>query len=53
MMCTVFSSPNIVQHYGKFDLHAITMLEKLSGMGSFGIIMDHLVCHQKSFYLLL
>jgi hypothetical protein len=46
MMCTIFSSPNIVQHYVKFNLHAITTLEKLLDMRSFDTIMDHLVCHQ-------
>jgi hypothetical protein len=46
MICIVFSSPNIIQHYVKFNLHTIVTLEKLLGMGSFGTIMDHLVCHQ-------
>jgi hypothetical protein len=46
MMCNLFSSPNIVQHYVKFNLHTIVTLEKLLGTRSFGTIMDHLVCHQ-------
>jgi hypothetical protein len=46
MMRTVFSSPNIVQHYVKFNLSTIVALEKLLGTRSFNIIMDHLVCCQ-------
>jgi hypothetical protein len=43
---TVFPSPCILQHYTKFDTCTISMLEKLSGLGSFGTIVGHLVCCQ-------
>jgi len=46
MMCTAFSSPNIVQHYVKFDLHTIVTLEKLLNTRSFSTIIDHLVFRQ-------
>jgi hypothetical protein len=46
---TMFSSPNILQHYAKFDIHTIVMLEKLLGAGSFGGSIGHLVRHQTIF----
>lgn len=46
MMHVVFLSPNIVQHYVKFDLSTIVALEKLLGTRAFNIIMDHLVSCQ-------
>jgi hypothetical protein len=46
MMHLVFSSPNIVQHYVKFDLCTIATLEKILHTRSFNTILDHLVCHQ-------
>ncbi len=35
-----------MQHYTKFDVHTIVMLEKLLGSRSFGTIVGHLVRHQ-------
>jgi hypothetical protein len=46
LQCTIFPSPNILQHYTKFDVHTIIMLEKLLGSGSFFTIVDHLASHQ-------
>jgi hypothetical protein len=38
----MFTSPNILQHYTKFDIHSIITLEKLLGVGSFGGFIGHL-----------
>jgi hypothetical protein len=48
----VFPLPNILQHYTKFDVHTIIMLEKLLGSRSFGTTLDHLVHCQIIFLLL-
>jgi hypothetical protein len=42
----MFPSPSILQHYVKFNIPTITMLEKLFGVGSFGSFTNHLTCHQ-------
>jgi hypothetical protein len=36
----------ILQHYVKFDIHTIVMLEKLLGVGSFNCSIGHLVHRQ-------
>jgi hypothetical protein len=41
----VFPSLGILQHYVKFDIHTITMLEKLFGAGYFGSFIGHLIHH--------
>ncbi len=46
----VLPSPRILLHYTKFDARTITMLEKLLGSKSFGIIMGHLACCQVIFF---
>ncbi len=39
----MFPSPNILQHYVKFDIHTIATLEKLFGARSFGGSIGHLI----------
>jgi hypothetical protein len=39
-------SLGILQHYAEFDTCTIVMLEKLFGVKSFGVSIDHLACHQ-------
>jgi len=41
----IFSSPSMLQHYAKFDLHTMNTLERLLGVGSFSIMVGHLA-HQ-------
>jgi hypothetical protein len=43
LLCAVFPSPSILQHYVEFDTHTIATLEKLLGAESFGGFIDHLV----------
>jgi len=45
LLCAVFPSPSILQHYVEFDTHTIATLEKLLGAQSFGGFIDHLVRH--------
>jgi uncharacterized membrane protein len=40
----VFLVLGILQHYIKFDSRTMAIMEKLLGMGSFGITMGHLAC---------
>ncbi len=40
----VFLALSILQHYIKFDSCTMVTMEKLLGMGSFGITMGHLAC---------
>jgi len=42
-------SPYILQYYVGFDIHTITMLDKLFSEGSFGGSIDHLAHHQATF----
>jgi hypothetical protein len=43
----VYLSPSILQCYVEFDIHLMTTLEKLLGIGSFGISTSLLACcHQ-------
>jgi hypothetical protein len=46
LFCIVFPFPGILQHYVKFNIRTITMLEKFFGVGSFGNSIDHLACCQ-------
>jgi len=43
LLCTILPSFGILWHYVEFDSCIITTLEKLLGVGSFDIIMGHLV----------
>jgi hypothetical protein len=47
----MFPYLNILQHYVKFNIHTIIMLEKLLGVGSFGGYIDHLT-HCQTIFLL-
>jgi len=42
----MFPSPTILQHYVKFNICTIAMLEKLFGAESLVSSIGHLVCHQ-------
>ncbi len=42
LLCTMFPSLSILQHYAEFDTHAIVTLEKLLGVRSFGGFINHL-----------
>jgi hypothetical protein len=53
LLCIVFSSPSILQHYAKFDIRTIAMLEKLPGARSFGGFIGHLVCCQTNLFVFL
>jgi hypothetical protein len=46
LLCTMFPFPNILQHYIEFDIHTITMLEKLFGARSFNGFINHLTHHR-------
>ncbi len=46
LLCIVFPSPCILQHCAKFNICTIVMLEKLLGVGSIGVFIDHLIHHQ-------
>ncbi len=43
LLCILFPSLGILQHYTKFNIHTIVMLENLLGAGSFGGFNDHLI----------
>jgi len=43
LLRTIFSSPDILQHYIEFDTRTIAMLEKLLGVGSFDDSIGHFV----------
>jgi hypothetical protein len=45
LLCIVFPSLGILQHYVNFDTCIITMLEKLLGVRFFGGFIDHQTCH--------
>jgi hypothetical protein len=45
----MFTSPNILEHYTKFDICSTTTLEKLLGAGFFGGFISHLACHLANF----
>jgi len=51
LLCIVFPSPSILQHYAKFDIHTIATLEKLPGARSFGGFIGHLVFHQTNLFV--
>jgi hypothetical protein len=42
----MFPFLSILQHYAEFNICTITTLEKLFGVGSFGVFIGHLTCHQ-------
>jgi hypothetical protein len=42
----MFPSPSTLQHYAKFNIHTITTLEKLLGVGTFGGFINHLIRRQ-------
>jgi hypothetical protein len=42
LLCTMFPSLGILQHYVKFNICTIITLEKLLDVGSFGGSIDHL-----------
>jgi hypothetical protein len=50
LQCIIFPSLSILQHYIKFDVCTIIMLEKLLWSRSFGTIVSHLV-HPSYFFL--
>jgi hypothetical protein len=43
LLCIMFPSPSILQHYIEFNICIITMLEKLHGVGFFDGSIGHLV----------
>jgi hypothetical protein len=43
LLCTMFPSLGILQHYTKFNIHTIVMLENLSGARSFGGFNNHII----------
>jgi hypothetical protein len=45
LLRTMFPFLVILQHYIKSDIHIITTLEKLLGVGSFGGFISHLTHH--------
>jgi hypothetical protein len=45
VLCTVFPSPCILQHYAEFDIHTINALENIFGVRYFGGSISHLACH--------
>jgi hypothetical protein len=45
LLHSLFPSPNILQHYTKFDIHTIVTLEKLFDAKYFDGFINHLVCH--------
>jgi hypothetical protein len=45
LLHTMFPFLGFLQHYIKFNIHTITMLEKLLGVGFFSGFIDHLPCH--------
>jgi hypothetical protein len=49
----MFPFPNILQHYVKFDIQTIIMLEKLLGAKSFGGSIGHLTCHHAILFIYL
>jgi hypothetical protein len=51
LLCIVFPSPSILQHYTKFDIRTIVMFEKLLGARSFGGFIGRLAHHQTIFLI--
>jgi hypothetical protein len=51
LQCIVFPSIGILQHYTKFDVRTIVMLDKLLGSKCFGTIMGHLAYCQVIFHV--
>ncbi len=49
LQCIIFPSPGILQHYTKFDVYIIVILEKLLKLRSFGTIAGHLAHRQVTF----
>jgi hypothetical protein len=45
----MFPSPNILQHYTKFDTRTIITLEMLFNVGSFGGFINHIVHRHATF----
>jgi hypothetical protein len=45
LLCVMFPSPDILQHYVEFDIRTIITLKKLLVARSFGGSTSHLVCH--------
>jgi hypothetical protein len=44
-------SLGILQHYAEFDTCTIATLERLLGVKSFGVSIDHLACRQTIFFV--